>query len=258
MACGPTEIGVLAVVFRRMLADLHELLSRKFGYLQHSRLEYAAGWTRERSEMKAIDVEKAVGNLPYMSRDEADYLHSFFDDNGIRSCLELGFFHGVSSAYIAAKMAEVGGHLTTIDRIAAKQRQPNIDQLLEKLNLSEVVTVIYEPRSYTWALMKLLEGSTTEQFDFVFVDGGHGWDNTALAFFLVAKLLKPGGWVVFDDLGWTLADSRSATEPWALKIPEEERKTPTVTKVYELLVQTDERFGEHFTRGKWGFARKKK
>src|ERR1700733_6626380 len=173
MACGPTEIGVLAVVFRRMLADLHELLSRKFGYLQHSRLEYAAGWTRERSEMKAIDVEKAVGNLPYMSRDEADYLHSFFDDNGIRSCLELGFFHGVSSAYIAAKMAEVGGHLTTIDRIAAKQRQPNIDQLLEKLNLSEVVTVIYEPRSYTWALMKLLEGSTTEQFDFVFVDGGH-------------------------------------------------------------------------------------
>jgi len=208
-------------------------------------------------EMKPSEVHERIGSLPYMKVDDAEYLHEFFEEHSIRNCLELGFYHGVSSAYIAAKMSEVNGHLTTIDRVVAKERKPDIGQILCQLNLSSYVTVLYAERSYTWELMKLLSMNSRPSFDFAYVDGGHGWDDTALAFFLVSQLLGPKGWIVFDDLGWTLANSSVADQPWALRVPEEERRTPTVSLVYDLLVRKDDKYHNHFVRGRWGFAQRR-
>src|SRR5258707_1117285 len=76
-------------------------------------------------------------------------------------------------------------------------------ELLARLGLAGFVDVVHARRSYTWELMRLIESRVVEGrcrpfFDLCFVDGAHTWDTDGLAFFLVEKLLRPGGWVVFD------------------------------------------------------------
>ena len=57
--------------------------------------------------------------------------------------------------------------------------------------------------SYNWSLMQLLAEHGGRCFDYVFLDGAHTWALDALAFLLVDRLLTPGGYVDFDDYGWT-------------------------------------------------------
>jgi hypothetical protein len=51
--------------------------------------------------------------------------------------------------------------------------------------------------------MKLLEVHADPIYDFCYIDGGHSWDVSGFGFFLVEKLVRPGGWLLFDDLDWT-------------------------------------------------------
>ncbi len=147
-------------------------------------------------------VHEYLGALPYMTVRQARKLTKFLERHQLRDCLELGFFHGVSSAYIADSLRTRGtGHLTTIDlEYGPLDSEPNIDKILADLQLTDWVTVHYEPRSFTWRLMKMIEEDPRPRFDFCYLDGGHLWDVTGFAFFLVDKLLRPGGWLLFDDL----------------------------------------------------------
>ncbi len=144
-----------------------------------------------------------------------------------------------------------GGSIVTIDLLNAEKRQPNIEELLAKCGYLDLVDFYYEPVSYNWRLMKLIEEQKT--FDFCYLDGGHDWYNTGYAFFLVDKLLQPGGWILFDDLDWTM---EHIDAKWALKKPLEERITPQVRKVWELLVQTHPNYTNFQERGSWGYAEK--
>ena len=129
------------------------------------------------------DVEKKFKDLPYMPLERAKKLQSLFNKYDIKHCLELGFYHGKSSAFIAAILDErEKGHLATIDLLSAKDKNPNINQILDQLNLSKRVTVFYEPKSYTWRLMKMIEKNPQPIFDFCYIDGGHTWDQTGFAF----------------------------------------------------------------------------
>ena len=204
-------------------------------------------------------VRDYVGKLPYMKFSQAQRLQEFIVENGIRDCLELGFYHGVSSAYVAEILKDLGGgSLTTIDLISAQERQPNIDQVLSDLGLDSYVTVFYEPRSYTWRLMKLLEAHSEPIYDFCYIDGGHSWDVSGFGFFLVEKLVRPGGWLLFDDLDWTYermigSEGKSA---FMRRMPEEEIATRQVRKVWELLVKRHPSFHNIREDGQWGFAQK--
>lgn len=63
--------------------------------------------------------------------------------------------------------------------------------------------------SYNWSLMKMLKDGHIPCFDYVYLDGAHTWGVDALAFLLIDRLLKPGGYIDFDDYGWTFASSPS-------------------------------------------------
>lgn len=204
--------------------------------------------------MNLKKVKQVVGNLPYMSLNKAQTMGDFILKNNLSRILELGFYHGVSTCYMAAILEEMGkGSIVTIDLHSAKQRQPNIEQLLEKCGYQDIVDYYYEPVSYNWRLMKLIE-SQEITFDFCYLDGGHDWYNTGLAFFLVDKLLQPGGWIIFDDLDWTMEHIEAK---WAVRKPLEERVTPQVRKVWELLVKTHPSYTNFFEKGGWGYAQKK-
>lgn len=205
-------------------------------------------------------VAEIVGKLPYMHIREARVFFDLITHNHLRSVLELGFFHGVSSTYIAGALAEElsPGHLTTIDLRTARDRTPNITELLERAGLSHLATVFFEEKSFNWRLLELLRLSPPPYFDFCYFDGAHTWYDTGFAFCLVERMLTPGAWIVFDDLYFAFRNSNNRDKAWVRRMPEEEQVTQQLLYVFELLVQTNPQFA-NFRRlnGRFAFAQKK-
>src|SRR5262249_45704922 len=90
-------------------------------------------------------------------------------------------------------------------------------------------------------------------------DGAHNWFTDGFAFFLVDKLLKPGGLIIFDDLDWTYEESPALKNREELKyMSEEERTTPQIRKVYEILVKSHPSYDDFMEKDGWAYARKTK
>ena len=106
----------------------------------------------------------------------------------------------------------------------------------------------------------MIQAKPRPQFDLCYFDGGHTWDVTGFGFVLVDMLLRPGGWIVFDDLPWTIeAAMQGRTEMpvhWR-DADSEERSTPAVKLVFDLLVPHLGYTDRHIVNeGQWGIARK--
>lgn len=206
-------------------------------------------------------VTERFGSLKYMREPQARFLRDFITENDCKDVLEIGFYQGKSSAYMAAILEDLGrGHLTCIDKTIARKRSPNIEAVLTDLALSHRVTPLYAERSYTWELGKMIERDPTPRFDLCYFDGGHIWDSTGFGFALVHLLLRPGGWIIFDDMDWTIAGSlqRGSTSEETWKgYSEEEKTAPAVRMVFDTLVPG---FGytnlQVVKRFKWGIAQK--
>ncbi len=206
-------------------------------------------------------VDAAFGALPYMKRTQANRLRQLILNNNARNILELGFFHGKSSAYIAAVLEERGdGHLTTIDLTSARTKTPNITQILSDLRLSHRVTPIFAHRSYTWELQKMLRARPRPVIDLCYLDGGHTWDVSALGVFLVDRLIRPGGILVLDDLDWSIATSPALQKnPKPLDRFSADEKTAKPVRILWEEVLPDlgyDHFATHPDLG-WAIARKR-
>ena len=192
----------------------------------------------------AIVEEAVAARVPSVEHDPifSRALGQFVRHIGAREVLELGTGHGGSACWLAMGLRlNGGGTLTTIDRDTA----PAVAELFKSAGVGDTTRILRTSRSYTWELMRLIQANTTDyrcnpQFDFCFVDGAHNWDTDGFAFFLVEKLLKPGGWLVFDDLDWTYATclhlSPVDADVASLMSPEEQ-STPQIRGVFELLVR---------------------
>lgn len=212
--------------------------------------------------MKFDEVTRRFGDVRYMGEEQAAYLRDFIVKRELRDLLEIGFYQGKSSAYLAAILEDRGGpgHLTTIDRVSAKAKTPGIDELLGTLELSHRATPLWAERSYTWELGRMVRDGKRALYDLCYFDGGHTWDLTAFGFVLVDMLLKPGGWIIFDDLDWTIEKSlakREAGESSYAKYSADELQARNVRMVFETIVphlgytsRSEERAFH------WGIARK--
>ena len=202
---------------------------------------------------QAREVLGATGGGTSPARGEEIY--DFVLEHGFESCLELGFAHGVGSVYIAAALEKNGkGHLTGVDNLSARERDPSAQDLVDKAGLTDRVTYVYEETSYNWFLhdtlrKQLADGAIEPLYDFVFIDGAHTWEADALAFELVDRLLKPGGWILLDDLDWTL------DERWP-DVPQYQKDIPQIRAVWELLALTNPQYDRFETEGQWGWMRK--
>jgi predicted O-methyltransferase YrrM len=207
---------------------------------------------------KFDEVTQRFGDVKYMGESQAAFLRDFIVKHGLRDLLEIGFYQGKSSSYIAAVLEDRGGpgHLTTFDRVSAKTRSPSIDDLLGELGLAHRVTASYADRSYTWELGRLIKDGQRELFDFCYFDGGHTWDFTGFGFLLVDMLLKPGGWIIFDDMDWTL-DKSEGRKGEHDRYGADEQATATVRMVFDTIVPYlgYGSFSEQ-KRFHWGIARK--
>ncbi|MCT7958188.1 class I SAM-dependent methyltransferase [Laspinema palackyanum] len=217
--------------------------------------------------MKFEEVKQLLEGVPFMTPAQGKIIYDFIIDNKVSNCLELGFAHGVSSCYIAAALDEIGGgNLTTVDLISTTQwRDPSIEQLLSKTGLEKYVTVVREQTSYTWFLKKQIEKNTENYscqpiYDFCFIDGSKNWTIDGFAFCLADKLLKQGGWVLFDDYNWTYGGTgRSSTDGINHEeMGEDELNTPHIELLFRLVVMQHPDYSEFKIQDEWwAWARKK-
>lgn len=215
----------------------------------------------ERAMDKIEGVRESFGDLEYMKHGEALFMRDFIVQHDARDILEVGFFHGKSSAYFAAILEDLGrGHLVTMDLETARKREPNIEHVLSSLELEHRVTPVFAERSYTWEMAKMIRAEPRPLFDLCYFDGGHTWDGTGFGFVLVDMLLRPGGWIIFDDLDWTIDKAtqgmRKVPKTWQ-KCSPDERAAPAVNLVFQFMVP---HLGYERLRvvngGRWGIARK--
>ncbi|MGQ0697126.1 MAG: hypothetical protein ACT4PZ_02675 [Panacagrimonas sp.] len=102
--------------------------------------------------------------------------------------------------------------------------------------------------SYNWSLVKMIEAQGGSPiFDYVFLDGAHMIAVDALTFFLCDKLLRPGGFMDFDDYPWRLRGSSldpSKVPSIAEQYTNEQIDAQQVKMIVDLLVKPDPRYRE--------------
>lgn len=192
-------------------------------------------------------------------------LYEFVKRSGAREIVELGSCFGVGTCYLAGGVAAGPGRgrVMTYDRGSARSKTPNLISLLERTGLQEFVSYRFDDRGYNWLLGEVIHerhqagGSPIEFVDFCFIDGAHSWDVDGLAFFLIDKLLKPGGWILFDDLMWTFANPVVADASRKRFMTESEQMTPQVGRVFDLLVEPHPAYDIAERWHNWGWARKR-
>ncbi len=190
-------------------------------------------------------------------------LYDFVLDKKPFDCLELGFAHGTSSCYIAAALDELDtGHLTSVDLVQAKEWQnPSIEKLLLKTKLQKYVKVVRENTSYNWFLKKKIEERSSSNnckplYDFCFIDGSKHWTIDGFAFFLVDKLLKQNGWILFDDYKYTFKHMQNrglnAIDYISfLEMGEDELEIPHIELLFRLLVMQHPNYSEFKVSENW-------
>jgi len=205
--------------------------------------------------MRLEDLQNRLSGIPHTGPDKGAVLYRTVLERSYANCLELGFAHGVGTCYIAGVLDQLGrGSVVALDLQAAKRRQPRADELLTSLGLKRWAELVFSPSSYTWYLMERLE-QRDRSFDFCFLDGSHDWEVDGLAVLLVERLLTSGGMIVFDDLEWTYGASLTLRDtPRVRSMPERERTTPQVRRIFELLVRGNPAFAEAYESDGWGFA----
>jgi predicted O-methyltransferase YrrM len=197
--------------------------------------------------MRLEEVARALeefGYTPMTSPAVGRLLYELSLSPDVDELLELGTGHGTSTAYIAAALDEKGaGHLTTIDRPSALERDPNVHQVLGRLGLERWVTPV-QAVSYNLVLMRMLEEAVEDDatppcLDFCFIDGAHTWETDGFAFLLVDRLLRARRWIVLDDVEWSFADSPTLRDTERVQaMTQEERSEHQVHKIVDLLIRT--------------------
>lgn len=214
--------------------------------------------------MKFETVFPIIENVPYMKRSQGKLIYELILDNDIHDILELGIAHGTGSCYMAAALDEKKkGKIVTIDHHNALTLEPNVFELIEKCNLKEYVKPVIASRSYNWELLKLIEQQTKDGvcepiFDFCYLDGAHDFEPDCCAFFLVDKLLKPGGLILFDDLDWTFSNCRNLKDTEMVQsMADDEKSTPHIRKLVDLIVLTHPNYEQPSVLNEWFLIRKK-
>jgi predicted O-methyltransferase YrrM len=210
-------------------------------------------------------VAEAVRGVRNMSPEQGRVIYDHIRQTRPEQILELGTSFGVSAAYIAAALDENGsGHVTTVDHIGSNSP----DDVLQRVGpavAARITTVRIEDSSYVWWLKRQVErqsdrdGNCTPLYDLCYLDGAHNLSIDGLSVVLIEKLLRPGGWLVLDDLEWTYRDDPYGLRERGVYFPlsDSERREPHVRSVFELIVKQHRAFTEFREQdASWAWARK--
>lgn len=214
--------------------------------------------------MKFNAIAKIVHGIPYTQVERGKKLYEHILEHQPENCLELGFAHGVASCYIAAALHELGkGTLTCVDLKDSRDRDPNLERLLQTAGLEEFVVIKREQNSYNWFLKKDVvdnskNNACTPIYDFCFIDGAKNWTIDGLAFFLVDKLLRKEGFILFDDYRWSYGEySKEILDGITIReLSRDQINTPNIELIFKLLVMQHPAYSNFVIDEDWAWAQK--
>jgi len=114
--------------------------------------------------------------------------------------LEVGLAYGISALYICdALRVREGTRYITVD---PNQHGGTWDGIgianLRRAGFGDIVQLIEKPSHLALPELEM----AGQEVDFAFIDGWHTFDFTLVDFFYIDRMLRVGGIVAFDDVGW--------------------------------------------------------
>lgn len=205
--------------------------------------------------MKFEEIHKLVGGIPFISEKKARYLYNMIIEDEHEHALELGIGHGTATCYMAAAFEELGrGTVTAVDLVDPEDEfDPCAEELVARCGLERYADIVRMKTGYNWFLHDMIARQTKnnvceECFDLCIIDGPKNWTIDGAAFFFVDKLLQKGGKIIFDDYNWTYAEAdkrRESTDGIPHRdLSEDERRTPHVREIVDLLVLQHPNYGQ--------------
>jgi Methyltransferase domain len=171
----------------------------------------------------------------------------FLASTDARTIAEIGADQGATSDAILAWLGGRGVvHLFDFEDC--------LDRVTQRLSANHLTNFVAHGNSrrtldsYNWSLMRMLQQNPAPLFDYVYLDGAHTWAIDALTFFLIDQLLKPGGYIDFDDYHWTIDGSPTVNPRVYPRMremyTEEQMQTSQVALIVDLLVRRPGRYEE--------------
>jgi predicted O-methyltransferase YrrM len=150
--------------------------------------------------------ERSNGNfvpiIAQISRQEGEFLQTIIRQLKPVVSLEIGLAFGVSALFICEALSEAATpqmrHIV-IDR--AQMHEPVNGQGLCNLKQAGYEPLIEFHHMDSQRALPQLEASG-RSIDFAFVDGAHTFDHCLVDFFYIDRMLRVGGIVAFDDVGF--------------------------------------------------------
>ena len=160
---------------------------------------------------------------------------------------EVGIYEGFTSVPLA-KYLNGQGELHLFDY------EDRVGEVMAKLNTAGYDNIVGHGNSrktmdsYNWSLMRVLQQHSEPIYDYVYLDGAHIWNVDALAFLLIDRLLKVGGYIDFDDYHWSYQRSRTMNPrvfpATKLMFTTSQIQESHVRLIVDLLVKRDPRYAE--------------
>lgn len=113
--------------------------------------------------------------------------------------------------------------------------------------------------SYAWTLAQFIsslhrKGQPTKIFDLVYIHGLHLFHHDAAACAILKDMIRPGGYIVLDDMQWTIDGSPSMNPKKRAdtrkEFSDEQIRLSHMSLIAEAVLATDARFERDKTRSK--------
>ena len=214
----------------------------------------APGWTVPRDGASAYPT--TVAALPDGDPRVIEFIKNQIEAYPSDSLVfaEIGVYEGATTE----KIAEL---LDGKDAIHLFDFEDKVDLAFAKAVLAGGPMVYKHPNtrslydSYNWSLQKAMDGDL--KIDVAFLDGAHSFHHDALAFFLLDRMVRPGGYILFDDYDWSHATSPSMNPGVFPQIKNQYTDEQINTKQIKLLVDSLVKTHPNYEEVIPGFAYKK-
>lgn len=149
-----------------------------------------AGGTVSTAEGRQLPLHSELPSL------EAQLLQRWLRDQSPRRLLEIGLAYGISTLSILAALEEPPRRYDIID--AFQHRDWHGIGLRHLREAGMPRGLVFHEELAELCLPRLLGNGA--RYEFAYVDGWHTFDQVAVEFYFINRMLEPGGVIVFDDV----------------------------------------------------------
>lgn len=141
-------------------------------------------------------LAQELKDVEHMPQPYARFCHNLIRKHKLKTVLEFGTHVGKSAAFLANAVGPKG-------RVITMEKRTNCTEAEERMARLDLrnVQVVRHPSGCEWVCKYFVERQMS--FDLAYIDGCHDFKHVLADFALAKRLVRPGGWIVFDDIPWT-------------------------------------------------------